>query len=290
MRQPPDSERPPSEASSARVERGNAVAGVELENHSTAEVSQPTVMTVDEARAVVGRIRQCVAITDVEVTKAFNGRAWIALGYPSWSALCDAEFADFRLSREARIALVGELRKNGMSVRAIAATTRADRNTVRADLRQVGELSPTPGQAGEDGEAHDEHLPDDAQEHLHDHVRDVEVVQPRNITGIDGKTYRRRSPQDPAPRRRKPITDTAWTLANDIRRITDRVAKLRSDDRVLQHPNRPRLDELVTREAVELGVQLQQLVEAIHDGGYIHALATSVPEWAHLLDDERKPS
>lgn len=62
------------------------------------------------------------------VIDAYRRRAWLALGYGSWSEMCDGE--DLRLPRE----LTPELRAGGLSIRAIAAVTGTGKSTVERDL------------------------------------------------------------------------------------------------------------------------------------------------------------
>lgn len=120
-------------------------------------------LDADEARAIVGRIRQCVSVALVEIKKAYAGRAWIALGYDSWADLCAAEFGEhIQLPRDERKAVTAELRAEGMSTRAIAAATGANHSTVVRDLAPTGGADAPP-------------------------VPVVPVVA--LVTGVDGKTY-----------------------------------------------------------------------------------------------------
>lgn len=157
-------------------------------------------LTHEQARAVVGRIRQHVACTAAEVKVAYEGRAWIALGYESWGALCEVEFADFRLTSEARHALVADLRTDGMSTRAIAAVAGVDRRTVRRDLADVGR---------------------DAPRDSDDEPVDAEVIEARPIVvGLDGKRYPPPAPR-PAPDWRS--DDPADVHEGHIRRSVKRL-------------------------------------------------------------------
>jgi hypothetical protein len=93
-------------------------------------------MSLDEARSVTTRIRQHLAVAWVEIVKAYDGRAWLVLGYASWDAYCAEEFAGqrIRLPREDRQEVVSSLRESGLSIRAIAAATGADTKTVQSDI------------------------------------------------------------------------------------------------------------------------------------------------------------
>ena len=76
--------------------------------------------------------------------KAFQGRAWVALGYESWDSYCDAEFDGGRLQlpREQRREVVASLAEAGMSTRAIAAATGMSHMTAARDLAGVANLTP----------------------------------------------------------------------------------------------------------------------------------------------------
>ncbi len=61
-------------------------------------------LSAEAARELTSQIRSAVARTidvlsevDVLVTRAFQGRAWRALGHESWEAYCAEEFSGVRL-------------------------------------------------------------------------------------------------------------------------------------------------------------------------------------------------
>lgn len=87
---------------------------------------EDVVVVLDETRArvLVERIRVNVTAALADVVEAFNGRAWVALGYKSWEDLCQRELGE--LPRSA----ITELRSQGMSTRAIAAAVGVDHSTV----------------------------------------------------------------------------------------------------------------------------------------------------------------
>lgn len=68
----------------------------------------------------------------------------LTLGYPSWPALLVDVFGSepLRLAREVRREVVSEMSEAGASTRAIASTLGVSRNTVKADIRQVGQFDP----------------------------------------------------------------------------------------------------------------------------------------------------
>jgi transposase-like protein len=94
-----------------------------------------------------------------DVVTAYQGRAWIALDYPSWADYIKGEFEYAPLAvlpREERRAVVALLHGQGMSKRAIAPAVGVDRQTVANDLDHVGgENSPPDGLVtGQDGKQH----------------------------------------------------------------------------------------------------------------------------------------
>lgn len=78
------------------------------------------------------------------IVQAYQGRAWLALGYQTWDAYCDGRLAGMRpaIERDERREMVGELRAAGLSTRAIGSALGADARTVRRDL--TGANAPVP--------------------------------------------------------------------------------------------------------------------------------------------------
>jgi hypothetical protein len=115
----------------------------------------PADLSAEDARGKVDTVKALVSDAWSEVADLYRGRAWLALGYPSWDALCDAEFegARIRLPREERREVVGSLREAGLSVRAIAAATGASVGNVHDDLSGVQNRTPGPV-TGADGKSY----------------------------------------------------------------------------------------------------------------------------------------
>lgn len=109
------------------------------------------------------------------ITRAYQGRAWAALGYRSWDEYCHNEFGSSRLAlpREERSEVVQSLRSQGLSLRAIAAATGASKSQVERDLSTVPN-----GTVGGD---------------------------PTPITGVNGKSYQ---PTQPAKTTTRESTST----------------------------------------------------------------------------------
>lgn len=103
-------------------------------------------MTPDEIREGVDRVREWVdEYPESTVLALWEARAWTELGYDSWDALVAGEWSrSIVLPRPERREVVGRLRQEGMSTRAIAAAVGVDAKTIRNDLA-TGEISPVDG-------------------------------------------------------------------------------------------------------------------------------------------------
>lgn len=189
---------------------------------------QSSTMSRESAERLTERIRM-VATTFMEtrdklstlIREAQEGRAHEALGFRSWTeyiaAVC-SETPLMRLTRDERKVIVSDLAEQGMSSRAIAPVVGASVATVKRDVAAPGSNEPP------------------AEEPVVPTV-DTETgeVQPRSITGMDGKTYTRPEPKEaqPVPRKRprRPIHETARRAAMNLRDATDRLGVEFDDDR-----------------------------------------------------------
>lgn len=115
-------------------------------------------LTEADARALIQRGRAAIlkAVEAMAELRAvlpplWEGQAWTVLGYPSWEAMCQAEFG-IRLPRVERKRLAEELADEGMGVRAIAFGLGVDPATISRDLsvanatpdRSVANATPEP--------------------------------------------------------------------------------------------------------------------------------------------------
>lgn len=92
-------------------------------------------LTADEAEELTSKIVQVGTRYVSLVIAAHNGRADKALGYRTWDAYVKARLRDApRVSVGERKELVAELRKEGMSSRAIAPVVGASAATVKRDI------------------------------------------------------------------------------------------------------------------------------------------------------------
>jgi len=107
--------------------------------------------TEDEAQRHVDKMRGSVQLTAELILEAWERRIWKPLGHKNWEAFIDAEFPGVGLNPAARQVLMVGLRNAGMSLRGIALTTGASRNTVRS---QVGQIDPPDEVTGTDGKTY----------------------------------------------------------------------------------------------------------------------------------------
>jgi len=122
------------------------------------------------ARALTDRINHSTMLAAQLVVEAWEGRAWKSLGYRSWEDYADAELPLLGSTPANRHVLLVGLRKVGMSVRAISATTGLGIGTV------------------------------------HRHTSGVPNGTPDTVTGTDGKQY---DPSHPSRIRRSETVEFA---------------------------------------------------------------------------------
>lgn len=148
----------------------------------TVAPSEPRDLTPEEAEECIAGIRGAVEVGGEWISKALNGRAWIALGYQSWDAMCDERLAGIRLTIPLRREAVTVLRSQGHSTRAIASGLGVDHSTVVRDVKSGGASAPPAAP----------------------------------VTGLDGKTYTP-STRPPAPASTPaPVVDKATGEVNPI--------------------------------------------------------------------------
>lgn len=99
-------------------------------------------MPAAEARERVGRVKSAITQAREDLVSLWRERAWVALGYASWDELCDTEFGvRMALPRNERREVVNELRREGMSTRAIGSALGVHGTTVVGDLKATAEKS-----------------------------------------------------------------------------------------------------------------------------------------------------
>lgn len=150
-----------------------------------------------EARSAIDQIIETGLLLKDRILYAWLGEAWDALGYDSWDDLCAQELhaLELELPRDDRRELVMSLRREGMSLRAIAAATGVAPNTVRNDLNagvQISRENCTPEvldvEADEEGDSA------------------IDWHPPATVKGRDGKNYTAPAPKPTPPPAPKPQT------------------------------------------------------------------------------------
>ena len=211
--------------------------------HEPAPLSQAA-----QARQLTEKIRGAVERTWQLIEQAYETRAWHALGYRTWDEYCDREFGTtrMRLPREERREVVASMRERGMSTRAIASATGVARNTIKSELRQVGQVDPP---APPDPEAEPVETPPLRVERS----PAPPPPEPTTITGTDGKAY---TVHAPVSRKRSPLPKQLERLLPELPRMTNRLNALHQDDRF--NANREALAMIARGE-------LKHLAEAAHD-------------------------
>lgn len=101
-------------------------------------------MTPEEIRAGVDEVREWVdEYPEATVLALWEARAWVEMGYDSWDALVAGEWSrSIVLPRPERREVVGRLRQEGMSTRAIAAAVGVSHPTIQSDLKSTGKDLP----------------------------------------------------------------------------------------------------------------------------------------------------
>lgn len=98
-----------------------------------------------EAEARRDRIKAGLSTLWDDIKAAWRGRDWLALGYQSWSEMCEAEYRlGLSLPASERPEVVADLRAEGMSTRAIASATGVSAMTVQRDLSGVTNVTAEP--------------------------------------------------------------------------------------------------------------------------------------------------
>lgn len=215
--------------------------------------------TRKEAEAITSRFREALsrfesswAVLATIAIDAYTHRVWIPLGYISWDAYCSAEIdtSAARIPREIRVEIVGQMSAAGMSTRAIAPVTNMTHQTVVRDQRRIvaqatARLSPTPAPGSGSGSGSessssvtfvppDFDTDDEANEANEANAELAAITReilPPQILSKDGRKYPRKAPKAAEPPRRLDMPTQAKDLAEDVRKLANKIQKLRQDDR-----------------------------------------------------------
>ena len=201
-------------------------------------LATPDLMTADEARRITERIRTALdrvatgwADLAERVTEAYERRADLALGYPTWESYASAELRPSEgIAAEVRRELVGLLSARGMSTRAIAPTVGVQHSAVAKDLRRAGVSDGHTSAPERIDYATGEVLVDSEPSAAVGGGEAPAAAEPLKIVGLDGKTYTRPTPTSTTPARR-PLRDGFRDAALDLDKIVGRFQRLVADDR-----------------------------------------------------------
>lgn len=258
------------------------------------------IATVDEARTRADRIRaglDSVHYTRNDIIDAYQARDWETLGYDSWASYVEAEFVGatrLRLPREDRRELVSTLRNAGLSTRAIASATGASKGTVDNDIKAGAQnwapddgsdsraQSATPGErafppvTGLDGKSYaaskpavtDLISPGDVAELNGDASEPIDAEVVDDVPDAPSK-----QPQPASNSRRRPLSETARSIAVDGRKWANRVSNLLDDDRFGR--NRDAVGDVIRAELAEVRRTVELASEAIDGAAHPPLDATS---------------
>lgn len=118
--------------------------------HDTLTRAEAAALTAEARAALCMALEWASRAVDL-VKQAWAMRADIALGYDTWEAYCEAEFAGLRNIRipiETRVEMVAALREVDMATRQVGAVLSISDHTVRQDLKRAA--TPHVSVCGED--------------------------------------------------------------------------------------------------------------------------------------------
>lgn len=166
-----------------------------IEAEIIVEEDELSVLSAEVARNLTNEIRRALEFTWDLVIQAYQGRAWLALGYKTWNDYCVKEFGNQHIAipREDRDEVIGSLRSAGLSVRAISDATGLGRGTVGRSITantQAEQSSVPDGTVESRGSGVPNGTPADRE-------NDAPAEKPRKVQGVDGKMYDRSAAPKP---------------------------------------------------------------------------------------------
>jgi hypothetical protein len=173
------------------------------------------ILSVVEARNLTDQIKVSLEETWQLIMRAWEGRAWVPLGYPGWDDYCSREFGTSRIKLpcEERYQIIVSMQEIGMSQRAISAATGVSPATVNRELSKESLY--------EDDESAEKVKAAFAQ------GRKGLTASPKSI-GTDGKAYPKSKPKKQG---RPPLPWRFKTVATQLTDLTMRLERLQRDDR-----------------------------------------------------------
>jgi hypothetical protein len=206
-------------------------------------------MTATLREITYSEVRESIAVARSHGEKFFEqivwqveNHVWTILGYESWDALREAEYADLGVvaPRADRPELVSRLRRQGLSQQQIGDTLGVSQRTVGSDLNRNSAieqpLTSTNARGQERPTTYAPRPP--ATKPTDERIDPVtgEIVPaptyipaPAKVTDLDGKTDTR--PEPVAAPRRRPLPEAFWETAYDLGKKAESLLRLTEDDR-----------------------------------------------------------
>lgn len=222
------------------------------------------VISAQDARNLTDKIKAGTAALWELIKEAYASRAWASLGYASWDDYCTQEFGTsrIRLPREERQEVVASMREIGMSTRAIASATGNSRNTIKGDLREVGQIDPPESDpapvTGTDGKTYEGRRTAKIQSGagFYGPGEKIEMDTESTIDIDTGEILE----EHPIPKEDKPraeaTTKQFMAAVADLNRILDRFHKIKTS------PNyRNNIDQLTQTHASDIDRAIDELVD-----------------------------
>lgn len=251
-----------------------------------------TVITPDDVRASIRRARKSLVDAANEVVWQIEMEAWRTLGYPSWTAMREAEYGGvaFMVPGKDRPELVARIRAKGETQQEIADTVGVSVGTVNSDLKfssenerptitnSRGQQRPATYQRTErdedviDAEVVEDYVTDQAdldEQAFMDATSDVSDEQFEQALAASREqgdlsqenvaaNLRRAEAHKP---RRAPLPDAFWRAAYDLTKVTERIERLTQDDRFPQ--NAEKVATANRSDLIRARDLLQQVIDSI---------------------------
>lgn len=252
-----------------------------------------TVITPDDVRASIRRAKKSLVDAANEVVWQIEMEAWRTLGYPSWTAMREAEYGGvaFMVPSKDRPELVARIRAKGITQREAAATTGVTEQTIYNDERKARDPKYL-GRHQAEGDVIDAEVIEDDEPQVDTKTGEVSADYVTDQADLDEQAFmdatsdvsdeqfeqalaasreqgdlsqenvaanlRRAEPHKP---RRAPLPDAFWRATYDLTKVTERLGRITQDDRFPQNAEKVatanRSDLLRSRDL------LQQVIDSI---------------------------
>lgn len=226
------------------------------------------VITQADVRASIRRAKKSLVDAANEVVWQIEMEAWRTLGYPSWTAMREAEYGGvaFMVPSKDRPELVARIRAKGITQREAAATTGVTEQTIYNDERKArdpkylgrhqAEGDVIDAEVIEDdepqvdtktGEVSADYVTDQADLDAAPELPDEGAPTPHDSGDAEPSEGEGLSVPSPSPRsvtgqgrepqtpRRAPLPDAFWRATYDLTKVTERLGRLTQDDRFPQN-------------------------------------------------------